>query len=75
MISFGQRSAARAGIIQRVKKILGRNIATVLFTIIFLYMVISILFYLNSSHIVSYQVVQGPLSRNDTYTGLALREE
>lgn len=51
------------------------NIGTFIFGAIFLYMVISIFLYLTADHITVYQVTEGPLSQNQTYTALALREE
>jgi hypothetical protein len=51
------------------------NIGTLLFGVLFLYMLFSAVVYLTSTHYSTYQVISGPLSRNETYTGLALREE
>lgn len=51
------------------------NIGTFIFGALFVYMLISILLYLTADHITVYQVTAGPLSRNQTYTALALREE
>ena len=36
-------------------------------------MIISILLYLTADHITVYQVTAGPLSKNQTYTAMALR--
>ena len=58
-----------------IKKIFTLNIGTVLFGTLFIYMVISVLLYLTSARISSYQVTAGPLSRNQTYTALALYSE
>lgn len=63
------------GILSNIRQVLGLNIGTVLFGILFIYMIFSAILYLTSSHIESYQVMSGPLSRNETYTGLAIREE
>lgn len=51
------------------------NIGTMLFGMLFIYMAFSAILYLTSPKIESYQVIAGPLSRNETYTGLAIREE
>ena len=59
----------------KLRKIFSLNIGTAIFGVLFLYMIISAFMYLTSSHIESYQVASGPLSRNETYTGLSLREE
>ena len=59
----------------KLRKIFSLNIGTAIFGVLFLYMIVSAFMYLTSSHIESYQVSSGPLSRNETYTGLSLREE
>lgn len=63
------------GLLSQLRKIFGHNIATIIFGALLVYMLLSAFFYLTSSHIESYQVTSGPLSRNETYTGLAVREE
>jgi len=64
-----------AKLIKNIRSIMGLNIGTVMFGILFLYMIFSAVLYLTSTHTESYQVTSGPLSRNETYTGLAIREE
>lgn len=54
------------------KRIVTLNIGTILFGILFVYIIFSIILYYTSVHFSSYQVVSGPLSKNETYTGLAL---
>ncbi len=51
------------------------NIGTVIFGMIAVYLLITLLLYLTATHITSYQVKVGPLSQNETYTAIALREE
>ena len=51
------------------------NIGTIVFGALFLYILISFLLYLTSSHVESYQVTSGPLAGNQVYTGLILRSE
>lgn len=63
------------GFLDQLRKIFSLNIGTVIFGILFVYMLVSAVLYLTSSHIESYQVNSGPLSRNETYTGLAIRQE
>lgn len=58
-----------------LKRILTLNIGTILFGILFVYMMISIVLYLTTVHVTSYQVVAGPLAKNEIYTGLALYKE
>lgn len=51
------------------------NIGTVIFLAVFVYLVIRLFLYFTETHVTSYQVVSGPLSSNETYTAIALREE
>lgn len=75
MPSNQSKSGKMPGLLAQIRKIFGRNIATVVFTLILIYMLIFAFNYVASSHTESYQVTSGPLSRNETYTGLAIREE
>ena len=59
--------ADNAGILKKIKSVLGLNIGTMLFGALFLYMLFSVVLYLTSSNIESYLVIAGPLSRNETY--------
>ena len=63
------------GILARLRKVAGLNIGTIMVGILFIYMSFSAILYFTTTHIESYQVTSGPLSRNETYTGLAIREE
>ena len=63
------------GILARLRKVAGLNIGTIMFGLLFIYMSFSAILYFTTTHIESYQVTSGPLSRNETYTGLAIREE
>ena len=58
-----------------IKKIFTFNIATLLFGALFIYMLITVLLYITSTHVTSYQVTAGPLSRNPVSTALAVRDE
>ena len=58
-----------------IRRIVGLNIGTMIFGVLLLYMIFSAIMYLTSAHIETYQVISSPLSRNETYTGLILREE
>ena len=51
------------------------NIGTLLFGIVFVYMVACIIFYLTETHIKTYEVVRGNLSGNFRYQALSLRTE
>lgn len=69
------KSPKNPGLFSRIKNIFGLNIGTMLFGVLFLYMIFSVILYLTSEQVESYQVISGPLSRNETYTGLAIRQE
>ena len=75
MPEVNSRHPRSGGFLSKIRKIFSLNIGTILFGLLFLYMVFSAILYLTSTKIESYQVIAGPLSRNETYTGLALREE
>lgn len=75
MDSHNKDKRRMPGIISRIRKIFGLNIGTIMFGVLFIYMVFSAVLYLTTGHIESYQVTSGPLSRNETFTGLAIREE
>ncbi len=51
------------------------NIGTVIFGVIFFYLIVSLILYMTSTHVVSYQVTSGPLAKNQTYTALVVRSE
>lgn len=51
------------------------NIGTIIFIAVFIYLVVSLIMYLTSNHVQSYQVMSGPLAKNNTYTGLVIRSE
>lgn len=70
-----KKSSKTPGILARLRMIFGLNIGTAMFGVLFVYMAFSAILYLTNAHIESYQVTSGPLSRNETYTGLAIREE
>ncbi len=69
------RSGRTPGILTKLRKIFGLNIGTVMFGAILIYMIFSVMLYLTASHMESYQVSSGPLSMNETYTGLAIMTE
>ncbi|MCI6006133.1 MAG: HlyD family efflux transporter periplasmic adaptor subunit [Blautia sp.] len=63
------------GLLSGIRNVFGLNIGTIMFGALLVYMIFSAVIYLTSEHIDSYQVISGPLSRNETYTGLVIREE
>ena len=51
------------------------NIGVILFAIIFIYMLYNIFQYFTTEQVAVYEVTQGTIAQNNTFTGLALREE
>ncbi|MDO4619749.1 MAG: HlyD family efflux transporter periplasmic adaptor subunit [Lachnospiraceae bacterium] len=51
------------------------NIGTIVFGILFIYIVLTVILYITTSHVASYRVVSGPLAKNRTYTGVAVYSE
>lgn len=51
------------------------RIGVLIFAVLLVYMIISIVQYLNAKHVVGYEVMEGSLSQNNTYTAIALRDE
>ncbi len=71
---MAQRNASNNKI-TKYRKPLNLNIGMIIFGIVFIYIVIGIITYLTSDHIVGYEVPLGSLSTNNVYKGIALREE
>lgn len=61
--------------IREYRRPLNINIGMIIFGFIFVYLVICVVMYFRSSPIVGYEVKSGSLSVNNTYRGIALREE
>ena len=51
------------------------NVGTILFSVIFLYLIVIFIVYLTREKVTSYEVVSGALSGNYRYSALALKEE
>lgn len=51
------------------------NIGILIFGIIFIYLVVMIFAYLTKSHVAEYEVRRGSILKDNSYTGLILREE
>ena len=58
-----------------IRRIGSLNIGTIVFGILFIYILISIFLYITATHVRSYQVTSGPLARNAEYTGIAVYNE
>ncbi len=51
------------------------NIGTIIFGIIFIYLVATVVMYITAPHITVYEVRQGSILKDNAYTGLAIRDE
>lgn len=51
------------------------RIGILIFAVLLVYMIISIVQYIKAKHVVGYEVMEGSLSQNNTYTAIALRDE
>lgn len=61
--------------IKKYRKPLNLNIGMVIFSVIFIYVVVCVIIYFQTSHIVRYEVKEGSLATDTIYRGVALRDE
>ncbi len=59
----------------RDRKVLNLNIGMMVFLVILIYVVICVIMYFRTDHIVRYSVQEGSLTSNSIYRGIALRQE
>ncbi len=64
-----------SGKIRQYRKPLNINLGMIIFSVIFIYIIICVVSYFNDEHVASYEVREGSLSQENVYKGLALREE
>ncbi len=61
--------------IAKYRKPINLNIGMMVFAVILVYVVICVIMYFRTDHIVRYSVQEGSLTSNSIYTGIALRQE
>lgn len=61
--------------IQVYRKKWNINIGVIIFGVIFVYLVVTVLMYATAKHVSSYEVREGSILKDTSYTGLVLREE
>lgn len=61
--------------ITKYRRPLNLNIGMLIFATIFVYVVICVIMYFRTDHVVGYSVKEGSLSSNSIYKGMALRKE
>lgn len=71
-MSKGKRQEEK---ITKYRKPLNINLGLVIFSVLFIYIVVIVVSYFRSEHITPYEVSQGSLAVNNMYEGIALREE
>lgn len=61
--------------IKKYRKPVNLNIGMIIFVAIFVYVVICVVMYFQTSHIVRYEVKEGSLATNNMYRGVVIRDE
>ena len=61
--------------VKKYRKPLNINIGMIIFSTVFIYVVVCVVMYFQSSPIVRYEVKEGSLASSNIYRGIALREE
>ena len=68
----GNTQSSNIKVYQRKKHL---NIGIIIFGVIFIYLIVTVLMYLTEKHISVYEVREGSILKDNSYTGLALRDE
>lgn len=71
----GTGHAGKQNNIRKYRKPLNLNIGMLIFAVIFVYVVVCVILYFQTGHIVRYEVKKGALATNNIYRGIALRDE
>lgn len=61
--------------IRKYRKPLNLNIGMIIFGVVFIYVIVCVILYFQTTHITSYEVREGSLSTNNMYKGIIIREE
>jgi len=61
--------------VKKYKKPLNINIGMIIFGVVFIYVLVCVVTYFQTSHIVRYEVKEGSLATNNIYRGVVLRDE
>ena len=67
--------AERQNKVKKYRKPLNLNIGMLIFGAIFIYVIICVIMYFQTDHIVRYEVTEGSLATNNIYRGIAIRKE
>lgn len=71
----GRRQAGKPNNISRYRKPLNLNIGMIIFGAILVYVLIGVIMYLQTGHMVRYEVQKGALATNNIYRAIAIRDE
>lgn len=63
------------GKISKYRKPLNLNIGMIIFGVIFIYVIVCVILYFQTSHIIRYEVQEGSLVTNNIYRGVIIRDE
>ncbi len=66
---------AKNGKIKKYRKPLNLNIGMLIFGAVFVYVLICVFMYFQTTHVVRYEVKEGSLATNNVYRGIAIRKE
>lgn len=66
---------AKKSKIKKYRKPLNLNIGMIVFSVIFIYVIVCVILYFQTSHIVRYEVIEGSLATNNIYKGVIIRDE
>ena len=66
---------AKTNKIKKYRKPLNMNIGMMIFGVIFIYVVVCVIMYFQTSHIVRYEVKEGSLTSDNIYRGVIIRDE
>lgn len=61
--------------IRKYRKPLNLNIGMIIFAVIFVYVIVCVVIYFQTGHIVRYEVKKGSLATNNIYRGVVIRDE
>lgn len=70
-----RRKTNKKGNIAKYRKPLNLNIGMLIFVVIFIYVVVCVVLYFRTNHIVRYEVKKGSLATNNIYRGVVIRDE
>lgn len=71
----GQQNKSQVVNFKKYRKPLNLNIGMIIFGVVFVYVVVCVILYFQTSHIVRYEVQEGSLVTNNIYQGVVLRDE